>query len=725
MLGKGNTLGRPTATGVAPACDSLMEAAWLAAFVLVPLHVEVLSAAPFEPAKVALLRGCATLALVAMLARVLADRAAVSQFRRALRLPMVVWWLVLLTITAMATLLSMLPERSLWGSWERRQGLLTVAACTTLFLAMAWQLRSARQWARLRVAIVAAGAAGALVALAEPLGLGLLAGPWRPRLAGTAGNPIFLAAALLLPIFLAAERVAAHLWHRRPAALAWMLPLAVMVAVFLGAGSRGPALGLVCGLAIAAILVFPAGDPRRRRMTLAAGATAAVLALLVLTAGAPGSPLRELRETPIVGRLLTVADLQHRTVQVRIEIWQGVVGRWGTLEPALASNLEPDPLAAIRRWSGWGPETLDRVFPPFMSDRLAAIQGWQTIADRAHNSALDALVTTGSVGLFATLALWGAATLGAMRHLRHQRDADARILGAAVTGALVATLVEWQVGIATTATSLAFAGLCAAVVTMPRFSASHDTPHREWLPRGVLLATLLAVVGSAWIASSWLIPAALMETPPALERAATMASRAATSRTGLIALTGALGVAVLGARGAAASRRSAALMTALAVAAALLASLLPLGDLDAAVRLQLGSLLRQAGRSDEAIAVLDDALARRPPSPQLAFAAGTLHATRADETATSRAAEAELRAAIAAFDRAVAADALDPSPWAARSAVELRLAGLVERDSAQDRLTTQALTDATNASQLHPRWPQAQRLRAQAALATTGSSSRE
>ena len=172
--------------------------------------------------------------------------------------------------------------------------------------------------------------------------------------------------------------------------------LSVQLTCILLTGSRGPWLGLLCGLFIFALL-WAVTRRRWGLATLASGLGLSLAFVLVLVA-IPGSPLSAAREIPLVGRLSRVFE---STGRVRLVTWEGTV-----------DLLASEPRRAV---FGYGPETMHLVYTPFYPAELGRLEHRDAVPDRAHNETFDALVTSGSVGLVLQLLLLSALFYSGLR----------------------------------------------------------------------------------------------------------------------------------------------------------------------------------------------------------------------------------------------------------------------------------------------------------------------
>ncbi|MFN8424587.1 MAG: O-antigen ligase family protein, partial [Anaerolineae bacterium] len=389
-----------------------IETGWLAAVMVVPLFFDVWSNRVFEPDKLTTLRSIAVLMVAAALVvwgQSGLPRPTAARLRAAARTPLVAPVLAMTAALAFSTALSRLPAQSIWGSYNRLQGLYTWSAYVVVFGAIVWFLRDRAQLERLVLAIILPSLPIALYAVVQRFGQDPM--PWlgnvTRRVASTMGNSIFVAAYLIMVVPLTWVRlVQAYRRLEEDESTAAVLRLAgyiVMAVVQLLAivlsQSRGPFLGLMAGLAITLILLL--GTHRKAlRGLLAAGV---VVAAFLVAFNVPGSPLAPLRSVPYLGRLGQILETDSGTGKVRVLIWGGAY-----------ELFKSDP---VRMVIGHGPETMHIVYNPFYPAELGALESRNASPDRSHNETWDTLVQAGLIGLLASLFLWASVFYVALRSL--------------------------------------------------------------------------------------------------------------------------------------------------------------------------------------------------------------------------------------------------------------------------------------------------------------------
>ena len=181
----------------------MLEAGWLAAAVAVPLAFNPWGFNGFELPKALLLR--AIVLLMGMGALLGAgERLSGSRPVSLRRGPTGMTWsaVALGLVMALATVFSVNPRASLWGSYERQQGLLTLLAYLILFLLTAANLRTRAQVERLWMTLVWGSVPVVVYGLTQAAGLDPLA--WQTDAASpvlsTIGRANFLGSYLVLVI---------------------------------------------------------------------------------------------------------------------------------------------------------------------------------------------------------------------------------------------------------------------------------------------------------------------------------------------------------------------------------------------------------------------------------------------------------------------------------------------------------------------------------------------
>jgi hypothetical protein len=323
---------RPEETGAARFADGLLEAGWLLCLLVVPAFFDAWSRHPFDPDKAMVVRLLALLVAAAGLARALDSR---RGWRWPAGAPLLGPVLFVLAAAALSTALSIAPRLSLWGSYVRGEGLVTLASYLAVFAALAARLRRREQLDRVVDVVVAGSVPVTLYGIVQAAGLDpiqwkLTYDEW--RVASMLGNPVSAGSYLILalPVTLGAlfewraRTTPPGAWWGRLRLALYASAAALQAAVLALTGSRGPWLGGAAALVAFALLGAALG--RRRRVAGAALVLAAAGLAFVALLNVPGGPLERARQSRLLGRLGHLYDTQgayNPGDRARVRLWEG------------------------------------------------------------------------------------------------------------------------------------------------------------------------------------------------------------------------------------------------------------------------------------------------------------------------------------------------------------------------------------------------------------------
>ena len=318
-------------------------------------------------------------------------------------------------------------ERSLWSTYTRMDGLVSVTHWAAFALVLAGTVRSAGDWNRLLNVNLCVGLAVALVAIVSflyPDGSipGLLPEERYPRISATTGNPTFLGAYMQMIALLAAGRLARS-WRAAPARLFWAVTMVCAIVALVLSGSLGALAGLGTGAGVAAALYAWLGrSPRARRCgRRGIGALAAAGLLLALALG--------LRAARSAGE----EEYQPAFDNIMLERATSVERLGNTLTSRLR-NWGSGLLAfAERPLFGWGTGN----YYVGSGRHISAREQGNQVNDHAHNMLIEEAAAKGVAGLAAYLLLWGFTGAAILRraHAAEPREQTLAIFaGAALAG---------------------------------------------------------------------------------------------------------------------------------------------------------------------------------------------------------------------------------------------------------------------------------------------------
>jgi tetratricopeptide (TPR) repeat protein/O-antigen ligase len=345
--------------------------------------------------------------------------------------------------------------------------------------------------------------------------------PWggdtTTRVAGNAGNSIFLGAMLIITFFVTLERVFGSFvrllgigqpvgadtqdWQTSLAGGAYLFVLLVEIVAIVWTQSRGPWIGLFFGIYLFVLLTLSAVRPRLYRQLTVAWVALGVGGALFLVALNTVPALSFVRQAPYVGRLVSILDLDEGTNRVRTLIWEGASQLVVPHEPLTFPDGERDAVNILRPLIGYGPEAMWIAFNRFYPAALANVEARNASPDRSHNETWDSLVVTGLFGFLAYTAVFLSIFYWALRWLnliRTRRDKMLLAIILAITIPLVILVLlaydQWRLRLFGVAMPFGLVLGYGIYVTVAAFDKSHERPDRNELPRQMLIIALLAAI---------------------------------------------------------------------------------------------------------------------------------------------------------------------------------------------------------------------------------------
>ncbi|MDP2661391.1 MAG: O-antigen ligase family protein [Dehalococcoidia bacterium] len=474
-------------------CDQIIEAGWLVCAVTVPLFFNIFSNRVFEPDKLNILRSIVLIMAFAWLVRyfTIAQRPSFSKRRLVGSSPLALPVLIFAAVYILATLLSVDPAMSFWGSYVRLQGLVTNLAYLALFFLVADRIRTRAQVDRLISVIIMTSVPISVYGLIQHLQLDPL--PWGGdvtfRVTSTMGNAIFLAAYLIMVTPLTVARLVQSVLKlvrpisgsasmvERVLVPAYALVLALQLVTVLFTKSRGPWLGLAAGLFFMAILWLI--RLRLRAAAVSLGGTFVALSIFVLLLNVASSPLESLKASSVyLERVGTIMDMQSGTNRVRTLIWFG-----DSLGKGAAGLITATPWRTLL---GHGPESMYVSYGPYYPPDLAHLEARNAAPDRSHNDLLDSLVTMGFLGLFAYLLVLVRGFGVGFKALWQEQDLAHQGILVAILGTLGAHVIESLVGISI-ASTLTYTWLLLGCLASTVLNSRGD--HIEAIPQSAVKPT--------------------------------------------------------------------------------------------------------------------------------------------------------------------------------------------------------------------------------------------
>jgi O-antigen ligase len=359
---------------------------------------------------------------------------------------------VYLVVSLIASLAGVSPQRSIWSTYERMQGVVDLAHWVAFALVLTSMFRTRQDWRHVLNLSLLIGMVMALMGAAVMVGWELPVYDFLEagqRIELTLGNPTYVGAYMLINALIGAglfvdsftDRTAGErggstarrrrrrrterrsvgtasnlLWWR----VFWAVAVGLSLWMMLESSTRGAFVGLVGALAAAAVGYVLWGRLRRLKIVAAVMIVGIVSFGLFLVLGA---------ETAAAQRLAERSYVVERFIQAGQGNDTSLKGRLASVSFGLRGFAEKPLL-------GWGPENYVVAWGRhYDAEEVGDYRG--PPFDQAHNKPIEELTTKGAVGLASYLTLWVLMlwTISSrVRRLGADREVLTLVMGAAMVG---------------------------------------------------------------------------------------------------------------------------------------------------------------------------------------------------------------------------------------------------------------------------------------------------
>ena len=362
-------------------------------------------------------------------------------------------------INVIATIFSVNPYRSFWGSLERSEGLISTLHLYIYFFIISGVLRNKKDFIWLLKTIVYPSVLLAYAGIMQKLGLALFGGApdaGKPgllgpfgfyRISSTSGNPILYAAYLVLIIFLSvflAHYYSSEEKHRVKTIGFYALAAINLVMLFMTRG-RGALIGLATGAVFIFGFWFLSVNKTRRIRLIILSSVLVILMLYLLTGFLTGRGIISKAALSLRGDVSLTELLLSPAKISRFQVW-----RLGI------KAVSEKPIF------GFGPEMFGYVFSRHYYPGLLSVIPENMHFDRAHNKLVNVVVDCGIVGLISYLYIYVCAIRALFNGKLRQVRAGSLIFG----GFLIAYLVQNLFAFDTNVSYFVFLAALAAITNI-------------------------------------------------------------------------------------------------------------------------------------------------------------------------------------------------------------------------------------------------------------------
>ncbi|GEM_PF-6358728 len=420
--------------------------------------------------------------------------------------PLRLMTLILAGIYLVATLISIFPKMSFWGSYMRREGIYTVFSFMVFSLILAQTLRNRALGKKMLILLLMGSGFASIYGIYQHFWLDpLFRDPdLLTRIMSTSGNPLFFSIylAMLIPF---AVSTGLSVWGNRNMSNSkrYLYCGLLVFLLFLNAigfwfsQSRGPILGLAVGLVV--YLALYSVWKRKVPLMVASGVLFAGLMAVIIFLSVPGIA-RDVK-LPYLGqsRIFNTEQFESAGAQSRFIMWKSSIKGLLLEHPVIGEG--PDRWNILRPLFGYGPEAMDYAFPKVFPAELVPLVGRGVLVDRAHDRYIDMAVATGFVGVTALLVLIAFIFVRSWRWLKTSKVRENQFMALAVMSTIVVWMVDGIFGINTVETALFFWSIVALVSA----SAYWEDPEKKKIRPRLLITEHWGGVVTAMVALFFLL----------------------------------------------------------------------------------------------------------------------------------------------------------------------------------------------------------------------------
>lgn len=388
-----------------------------------------------------------------------------------------------------STIFSLHPIISLWGSYERQQGLYNLWHYLAIIFFILVSIQSRRQLHQLIIALLIGLAFACIYGLIQLFGLDFLRwGEEIGRLFSTFGQPNFFGhyLAVLLPLTIYAIVYLSKNIYIRFAYI--LLGIAEVVClVFTYSRAAWVAVGITGFLFLLWTLIRSGKKIVAVTLVLLIGVT--IFFLTLTSTRQVITSLSASQDNKLVQRVLSTFDLSPGSARTRSVYWQAAI-----------QSIKGAPWQ--QKLIGVGPDVEPDIFVRYYKTEWAFYEKMNSFPDRAHNFILDIALQFGLFGLLSFGSLVGYILLKLVKYIWSQEDNQEYWLGISVLSALIIYSINNFFSFSLTAMSVVFYSLLGlawlvshqsktSVITIHFFQ-----PTSRWLLTGAISLFIVSLLYS-------------------------------------------------------------------------------------------------------------------------------------------------------------------------------------------------------------------------------------
>jgi tetratricopeptide (TPR) repeat protein/O-antigen ligase len=459
-----------------------LEITWLVVIFLVPLFFNPLSHQAFYLNKTLLLQFLVMSMLAFWAADWILSRAGHKEikWRGILTSPLHLTILVFGLVTTLATAASITPAISFWGSYFRKEGLLTLVCWILFFLILAQKLRNRTQVFRAIYALLLSSGIVSALGILQHFFPSILPNLGSTgRIFSTSGNALSLSGflAMVIPFNLA---LIVYSWSKRKEGNNTKILIGMVILLALQFWCLWLAqysITILLYIIAPVIFILLLGIVKRKRLLLSFGAVSLLvlgtMAVLLLSPMLFPSTNVKAPEASSSELPLDAEELGLKTLDWRMQYWRSAINIITKSPEVPFSN---DRLHSFRRLIGYGPETFIINFQLFLPEKMEEHHTLlSTPLTRPHNHYLYLATTMGLLGLMSFLLILAVFFYLCFRYLRKPTADIYKLLLIAMVAGMVQYMADMFFNPSTISPELVFWLTLSFVPVLGRLTTSNET----------------------------------------------------------------------------------------------------------------------------------------------------------------------------------------------------------------------------------------------------------
>ncbi len=460
-----------------------LEICWLSVIFLLPIFLNPASHQAFYLNKALLFQFLVIVMLALYVAKQIYGTRGSNglNWRDVVNHPLHLAVLVFGLVAIIATAVSITPFISFWGSWHRKDGLLTIICWILFFLIVAQNMQQRQQLLRAIYTLLLSSGIVSILGILQYFYPDIIFN-YRPGYRGvisTTGNALSLSGflAMVIPFTIALIVYVWGRWGKPKNTMTLFGLIALLIIQFWCLWLAQYSITLLLYIIAPFIFLLLLGIVRRRRLLVgigmlslaAIGTVAGMILMPLLFQGADNGAVKN--KDPEYA--ISAERLELITLGNRVQHWRNTVDMILKSPEVPLSN---DRLSSIRTFIGYGPETFIITYQGFYPEGLKSQRTHYSIMmSRPHNYYLYLAAVTGLLGLISYLSILAVFFYLLFRYIRKVGFNIDRLILIALVASMIGYMADRLFNPSTILTDLMFWLTLSLVPVIARLSSNPDS----------------------------------------------------------------------------------------------------------------------------------------------------------------------------------------------------------------------------------------------------------